>query len=315
MRLIKAIAVIWCSGAVPTLCAQQIPQYTQYVFNYFGINPAVAGSKDCLDIRLGYRTQWVGFEGAPTTAWASVHGVLKPKGKSYQANRHGFGAFVEADDAGPLGYTHFYLAYAYHLKMMNDMYFAAGAFAGVKQFKLDAGQVTLAQYNDPAIEGKGSVMVLPEIVPGAWLYGKNMWLGLSIFGVLNNQVEGLGVESRLTRHYMLTGGYKFRVGKATSLSPSTLIKVSGGSPPALDINMMLEWKRTFGLGVTYRNTDAIAFQGRVGFLKYFALGYSYDITTSLIRVSSSNTHEVILSITPCLPDDPRKNIMRCPIFE
>ena len=56
--------------------AQQISQYTQYVFNHFSINPAVAGSKDCLDVRLGYRRQWVGFENAPVTAWASLHGVI-----------------------------------------------------------------------------------------------------------------------------------------------------------------------------------------------------------------------------------------------
>ncbi|MBK8615138.1 MAG: type IX secretion system membrane protein PorP/SprF [Flavobacteriales bacterium] len=55
--------------------AQQIAQYTQYVFNQFSVNPAVAGSKDCLDVRLGFRQQWVGFPGAPVTAWASLHGA------------------------------------------------------------------------------------------------------------------------------------------------------------------------------------------------------------------------------------------------
>ena len=69
--------------------AQQLAQYSQYVFNQFSVNPAVAGSKDCLDMRLGYRQQWVGLEGAPVTGWVSMHGVIRAKGKPFQANKHG----------------------------------------------------------------------------------------------------------------------------------------------------------------------------------------------------------------------------------
>ena len=113
---------------------QQVPQYTQYVFNHFSINPAVAGSKDCLDVRLGYRKQWVGFENAPTTSWASLHGVIKQKGKPYQKNRHGIGAFVEADDTGPIGYTQFLLAYAL-LRMVGEAFREpdAGLILGVSR--------------------------------------------------------------------------------------------------------------------------------------------------------------------------------------
>lgn len=314
MRWPVTIAALCACAALP---AQQIAQYTQYVFNHFSVNPAVAGSKDCIDVRLGYRQQWVGFEGAPTTAWASLHGTIKPKGKPYQANKHGIGAFVEADDTGPLGYTHFYLAYAYHLQVSRGYYLSAGLFAGVKQFKLDAGEVTLENFNDPAIDGAaGSVMVYPEVAPGIWAYGNNFWVGLSGFGLLNNQVDGIGLETRVTsRHFKLSGGYRMKVGRHTAFTPSTLIKISPASPVAFDLNAMVDWKRRYGLGVSYRNQDAVAFMGKVSFLKFFSLGYSYDITTSPLRVSSSNTHEVILAITPCPPVDPSKRIVSCPIFE
>ncbi len=42
--------------------AQQYPLNTNYVFNNFGINPAFAGSEDCIDFKAGYRLSWVGFE-------------------------------------------------------------------------------------------------------------------------------------------------------------------------------------------------------------------------------------------------------------
>jgi hypothetical protein len=37
--------------------AQQRPQYTQYVFNSFLLNPAVAGIENYVDLKAGYRSQ------------------------------------------------------------------------------------------------------------------------------------------------------------------------------------------------------------------------------------------------------------------
>lgn len=295
--------------------AQQISQYTQHWFNQFSVNPAVAGSKDCLDIRLGYRKQWSGFPGAPTTAWASVHGAIRSK-QPFVANRHGIGVWVEADDAGPYGYSQFYLAYAYHVQMANDYFMSMGFFAGLKQMKLDAGEITLDNYNDPAIDGSRSTLVIPEVTPGIWLYSKRSWLGLSIPQLLGNKIKDFGLgESRLTRHYLLSGGYKYKFSKKVSITPHVLFKFSPKSPLSLDLDMMLEYEKKVGLGVGYRNMDALAFMLKLSFMKYFQVGYSYDITTSKIGVDSSNTHELILAISPCPPNDPRRAIVRCPVWE
>jgi type IX secretion system PorP/SprF family membrane protein len=294
---------------------QQVPQYTQFVFNYFAINPAVAGSKDCMDVRLGFRKQWVGFPGAPTTGWVTMHGYLRPKGKPFIKHRHGVGAFIESDETGPLGYSSLYLAYAYHIQLAKDYYLSLGLFGGVKQEKLDLGKVTVVDANDPALVNDGSVLVYPEIVPGIWLYGKNGWAGISIAHALGNRIKDLGTDSRLTRHFMISGGKRVRFNRTIGLVPSVLVKYSPGSPMALDVNMMLEYRRRVGLGVSYRNQDAVAFMMKIPFLKYFTLGYSYDVNTSRLRVDNSNTHEVILAIYPCGANDPAKEIVRCPVFQ
>ncbi|MBL8002833.1 MAG: type IX secretion system membrane protein PorP/SprF [Flavobacteriales bacterium] len=308
-----ALLLLLASG--PAAVAQQIAQYTQYVFNHFAVNPAVAGSKDCLDVRLGYRKQWVGFKDAPVTAWASLHGAIRPKGKPYQQNRHGIGAFIEADDAGPIGYTHFLLAYAYHIQTGKERYLSFGTFAGMKQFKLDVASLTLNNYNDPVVDSKGSVNVYPMVSPGVWLYGKQGWTGLSFFQLLGNPIPDVGVDARFTRHYLFSTGRRFRLSKEFALVPSTLVKMSPGSPLAIDLNASLDWRRKLSFGVGYRNQDAMTFMLRVPFLQYFSFGYSYDITTSKLKVASSNTHEFILAIYPCKPVDPSKRIVSCPVFE
>lgn len=312
MRILSTTLFVLILGSAS---AQQLAQYSQYVFNQFSVNPAVAGSKDCLDLRLGYRQQWVGYDGAPTTGWVSLHGVLRPKGKPFQANKHGIGAFIEADDAGNYGYTSFLLAYSYHIQMSRDFYMAMGLFAGVRQVKLAVGELTLAQYNDPVVNGQAAALVYPEITPGLWMYGKVWWAGFSMHQTLANRIGDIGVDSRFVRHIMFSGGYRYRIGRKTAFVPSGLLKFAGGAPMAFDLNGMVEWNRTYGLGVGYRNGDAFVAMMKVGFLKYFQLGYSYDITTSRLRVASSNTHEVILAITPCRKEDGSRRMISCPAFD
>ncbi len=47
--------------------AQQDLQFTQFQFNRISYNPGVAGSGGAICINGVHRSQWVGFEGAPTS--------------------------------------------------------------------------------------------------------------------------------------------------------------------------------------------------------------------------------------------------------
>ena len=49
------------------LDAQQLPVYSQYLFNKYLINPAVAGSDGCTSLNHTTRQQWTGYQGAPQT--------------------------------------------------------------------------------------------------------------------------------------------------------------------------------------------------------------------------------------------------------
>lgn len=293
---------------------QQLAQYTQYVFNHFSVNPAVAGSKDCLDVRLGYRRQWVGFDGAPNTGWASLHASIQKKG-AVKKNKHGVGFFAESDQAGNWGYTRLSLAYAYHIQMSRDYHVSMGFFGGAQQVKYDVGASTLVDYNDPALNSRANTLVAPEITPGIFLYNKKAWGGISIHQILANRINGIGTDSRLARQLMLSGGYKYRIGRNVSLAPSLLLKKSKAAPWALDVNGMVEWNRKFGLGVGYRAGDAVTFNMKVSFAKIMQLGYSYDVTTSRLRLGSSNTHEIILGITPCSQESIGRRAINCPAFD
>ena len=68
---------------------QQLPQYTQWSSHQFAINPAHAGIKNCLDVHSLYRTQWLGFEGAPKSRFITFSAPMNSLRKHALSSRHG----------------------------------------------------------------------------------------------------------------------------------------------------------------------------------------------------------------------------------
>ena len=56
--------------------AQQVPQFSQNMFNKLANNPAIAGSSESINATVLHRSQWMGFDGAPTTLNLSVEGPI-----------------------------------------------------------------------------------------------------------------------------------------------------------------------------------------------------------------------------------------------
>jgi type IX secretion system PorP/SprF family membrane protein len=295
------------------LNAQQAPQYTQYLFNYFAINPAVAGSKDCIDARLGYRTQWVGFEGAPQTSFANAHGQIKSK-KRHRKEKHGVGLMVESDQTGPTARTYFNLAYAYHIPVSRDYMLSGGLYAGLMQYRVDAGAMTLSTFNDPAIQASSGAFLYPDITPGLFLYSDKQYVGLSVRHIVMNRIRNLGLESNLVHHYSLVAGRKIELDNYYTLIPSFNLRFAPVVPLGLDLNLMVDIRNSVMLGLSYRNIDALAALVQFKVFKYITLGYAFDFTTSRIRHGSSNTHEIIIGIYSC-PSKGGSGGYICPAYQ
>jgi len=292
--------------------AQQTVQYSQFVLNQFAYNPALAGTKECIDVKLGYRTQWVGLDGAPRSAFGSFHSKLKFKKRSDPRRTHGIGFLVESDAIGPLSRTTVNLAYAYHFPVARDVKASIGVFAGFQQFKVDVNKMRLGNGNDPAINGSGARFFIPYVAPGLFLSHKNWFAGYSIKQIVRNKWKILGTDiSRNRFHHNVVFGKRFKTSNDINLVPSAMLKVTGYSAPAFDLNLMAELNPSFEIGGSWRNGDAIIGMVKFKFLSYFTLGYSFDFTTSRMRYGSSNTHEIIFGISGCAQD---ASTYDCPAF-
>ena len=268
--------------------AQQMAHFSQYLLNDFFLNPAIAGTKDYSPVRLTYRSQWAGFEGAPKTMGLSFH--------SNYLDNMGFGGILINDKTGPLTQTGVELAYSYHIKVSDGAKLALGLSAKATQYSLDESQITLEETDDPTFSGVSIATLVPDAGFGAYFFSESYFVGLSVPQLFQAKVrynkddESLNKE---VRHYYLSGGYNFELNDDFSLQPSLLLKTVFTAPTTFDLNIKATYKNMFSLGVSYRLKDAIV--AIIGFEKEnFILGYAYDVTISNVRKYSAGSHEIML---------------------
>ncbi|MFN4854672.1 MAG: PorP/SprF family type IX secretion system membrane protein [Bacteroidota bacterium] len=290
--------------------AQQIAQYSQYQLNYYALNPAAAGSYGCTDFRLGYRTQWVGFEGAPKTTILSMNLLLKHKKKVWRKTRHGIGFLLENDltgVAGPIRQTGLFLSYAYHVPIAGNTYLSAGLFAGIVQYSLQTDKFNAVNngINDPALASSGQALIFPDLNPGVLLYSPDHFIGLSLKKALGNSLSDAtkSPNANYGRHILLTAGKTFsKESLVVTFTPSIHLMWAAYGMPSVTGTFAATYEKQFELGIFYRSiSDCVG-----SYIRWtndvINIGYSFDYTLSKVRMVSANTHEIVFSYKFCQKD-------------
>ena len=296
-----------------SITAQQEAQFSNFVANAIFYNPAVVGGKDCLELKSGYRNQWIGIDGAPRTTFLSFStSVINPT-RLFSESHIGLGGYFQDESFGSFKKTTFNLSYSYSFLIKPKVTFAFGIHAGIQQLGIDAGSIHLFQRNDPILDGSGKIVLVPDGGVGCFFENDNWYVGYSLKNMVMNNWQNLIIseDSRLNIHHFLMTGKRF-YGKKLNFVPNLIVKHSGRSIPAADINFNFEYKNLLNVGVSYRNFDAFSALFHLNILDHINLYYAYDITTSNIQKMGSNTHEFIVSYKNC--PNRIKGPSTCPLF-
>ena len=117
-KILLMSAFICLSGF--TAFSQAKPFYTQYILNNYILNPGITGIENYTDVKLSYRNQWAGINGAPVTTYFSIHGPLGKK--DLRTNATSFQVPGE-NPAGPKAWDEYAVSPAHHgigLQVIND---------------------------------------------------------------------------------------------------------------------------------------------------------------------------------------------------
>jgi len=289
MKKTLTILFFFACGFSITL-AQQSPHFTQYMFNDFVINPAVAGTNDFYQIRSNHRFQWIGIADPPLTNTLSIYG---PHGKLPM----GFGVYFYNDVTGPTSRTGLTGSYAYNIRVSKKMRLSGGLSFGLMQYKFDGTQVNPKDITDLAIQPIVNASYMPDAAIGMYLYSNEFYAGFSTSQLLNNRIKIYEVKNGLNKlksHFYLTGGYKYKIDRNFTVEPSTIIK--GTSPRAFqfDVTARIIYQKTFWGGLSFRMKDAVSILLGYSYEDKFSFGYAYDMGINGLRKFNSGSHELMI---------------------
>lgn len=286
--LLSAWGVVICVF----LFAQQDPQFSQNMHNRLFPNPGVAGSNNAICATLLGRQQWMGFTGQPKTYLLSVHAPIR-------LLHGGAGLSVSQDELGQEKTFGLKAAYAYRMTIgIGELGIGAGAGMVNKSI---GNTWTANDPNDNKIPVNGAGDTGFDLDFGLYYKTPALFLGLSTTHITQSELEevstGQDFSYKVARHYYVMAGYNHNFkGFPLALQPMVFVK-SDAASTQVDVNVIALYNNLVWAGVSYRVQDAIVPMIGVqkdigpGTLKF---GYSYDVTTSILKQYSSGSHEIML---------------------
>ncbi len=280
--------------------AQQFPQYTQFVFNKIGYNPAASGTSPnaLYEVIFGGRTQWIGFENNPKSAFVSFNYNFVPT-RSFK-KWHNVGAYIAQDNNGAFIHNDIWLSYSFHLMVSRKMLLSAGIFAGTKQFRLNN---SFLDPNDPAIKNSSrSLFAIPDVVPGIRLSSKKFFMDFCVQHATVFSQRGIGgaigSPSKVVLNYNSSIGKKFKVNDFDNLQIALNIRGSFRMLPTFEINVMNYYNRKFAVGASVRSKNFAAAIIQFRMLKNLSIGLAYDLSINRMFRPAAHTGEIMVSFSP-----------------
>ena len=270
--------------------AQQLPLYSEYMFNTFEINPAYAGAKEAVQITSMFRKQWTGFKSAPQSTFLSVDMPIPDK-------RIGLGIKI-VDDRDEVSKTvGAQGAYSYRVPLGDYSTLALGLQAGATNFKSDFTKVDVIDPNDPAFSQAVNAVNV-NFGTGIFFNTESFFVGLSLPNLVRHDLKkndsGNLSGMKQNMHIYLNTGYVFFLNKDFVFKPSVLVRGLVGSPVSVDVNANMWVADMVSLGVSYRNKSALVGIVNLRMLSSMYMGYAYDHSISRLNIIAKGSHEVIL---------------------
>ena len=284
-----------------------------YIWNIASINPAALGSENAMDIKMNYRRQWSGIEGAPSNFSFLVQSPLFQEAREVLSSTyHATGLETYHNEAGLWSETGIYARYAYHLTLSQREEWDAnsrfrmsfGASFGLKTIIFDASNATLFNPNDNVIQNNQQ-STIPDANVGIFLRNGRFFGGFGVYQLFENNVN-IGSNynngsNNLERYYTVSAGSMINLSENFVFSPSVLLNINKTTDINWDLNTKLSYNDLLWTAINYRHKRAIQTFLGTRLTSWLDIAYSYEFST-FIRSNENNfnslgtTNEILLGI-------------------
>ncbi len=306
------------------LKAQEEIVCDQYYYNYYLVNPAVAGAERCTHFMWTGALRWAGMEGqeheTPRTTTLSFRTRLRGG-----MERLGIGAYAYLDKNGYSIRRGGQVSLGYHIPL------SGGSTRGYMMKQRDirrqlsfalAGVVSNFAFADELFQSGSTDMVLANggndkgyyfnATFGTYFLFDNFFAGVSIANLIPVRYEELGKEEPIRPiNPFIFLGYDFQLGDGMQFEPGAMFKFNTNGERQLDFHLKFMQDvpgRDYGYWVEllYRqcldsgNAQPLSLRPMGGVrIKRFNLGYTYGLGLTGMNRHNKGDHELMLSYSFC----------------
>lgn len=272
--------------------AQLAPQFNQYYFNPILVNPAYAGTRGMLSMVGVHRSQWVGFDGAPSTQSFAIHSPTRRKNM-------GVGLQMMNDRIGPKNTIAVGGIYSYKIRMGRGK-LGFGLRASIYNYTFDWGKIEYRESGGYALnEGRESYLT-PSFDFGMFYNDKYNYVGLELShlnqGRLGIEAPNVNINStsRQNAQMIFVAGRAFRINRELVFKPSILFRGALDQPAFFDLNASLLIREKLWVGASYRRGYGAVAVIEYNIDKQLRFGYSYDIAATSLNRQNLGSHEIFI---------------------
>lgn len=270
--------------------AQQLPLYSQYMFNTLEINPAYAGFKQAMQFTSIYRKQFNGMKDAPQTAMISGD---MPVGDT----RLSIGLKLVDDRFSIIHTLGAQGSMSYRIEGDNSN-LAFGLQIGALNNRADFSKLNITNPGDPVFAQNLNTLTA-NFGSGIFFNTDKFYAGFSVPNLVRTHLRKTDVvlseyTVKQDAHMYLNAGYLITLNDNFVLKPSFLLRGVKGIPLNYDINANVFYREVLSAGLSYRQGSAL-----VGLLDFrliptLRLGYAYDYNLGRLNNFAKASHEIIL---------------------
>ncbi len=301
--LIFVVAILW--GLAPGRgFAQQMPQYSLYMLNPYGYNPAAAGAENTLVVTGAYRQQWADLNGAPVNRTVNVQlplGIISS----------GVGLRLETDAIGAHNITRIAASYNYQTELGRRTLLSIGVGGGFLQYSLDGTKLRAPQgtyveptgvfsHNDPLLPEGNLSAGTPVFEAGIYLQVQNFDINLAAQPVFAPALEAArtGFRLRAVQHYVVSVAAQFDLSDNLSIRPSVLARTDFAATQT-ELSTIFRWRENIFAGASFRGlgnsvNDALVALAGFKINEKTTLAYAFDVPLSPLKAVNRGSHELLL---------------------
>lgn len=302
--------------AVSILQAQFIPNSSQAFQLAPAYNPAFTGVDGFNSIKIGYRSQWASFPGAPRfintvvstrihNAADVVHNALRvgtpinesdiPKSKRLV---HGLGGNLMHVSNGAQGIIENLgvgVTYALHYPLENGMFLSTGLAVNYESIRVRWEKLELED-SDPLVNSAGGPFTKFNVRAGLLFFAPKFYIHAAyypLFTKVNSEpLSDIGYDYKGAAGF----GVRFNLSATVELRPSVMAVMDQFNNIDIDYSAKLYYGEKAWGGISYRDSGFAALILGFEFNSLVGISYSYEMSTGGLQGFNNGSNEFILGL-------------------